>query len=90
MDLGTVREKLLTGDYKVPNDFISDIKLIFSNAKKFNRKGSKVYLRKPSIYWLPFIYIAKIHRLNNRLEIIMLQISLILFSHFSAIILITL
>lgn len=42
MDLSMVEQKLRRGDYLVPNDLISDVKLIFANAKTYNRKGSEV------------------------------------------------
>ena len=42
MDLSTVRAKLQSGEYSCPNSFISDIRLIFNNAKTYNRKDSEV------------------------------------------------
>ena len=45
MDLGTVRQKLLSGEYRAPVEFISDVELIFTNAKSYNAKGSEVSLK---------------------------------------------
>ena len=42
MDLSTVLSKLQSGQYGVPKDFISDLKLIFKNANNYNQKGSVV------------------------------------------------
>ncbi|XP_076308792.1 bromodomain-containing protein 3-like isoform X3 [Tachypleus tridentatus] len=36
MDLGNVKEKLETGKYKSPEEFASDIRLIFTNCYKYN------------------------------------------------------
>ena len=45
IDLGTVRANLLAGEYAVPNDFILDVRLIFENAKAYNRRGSEVSIK---------------------------------------------
>ena len=42
MDLGTVQQKLLSGEYEAPAELIADIELIFINAKIYNAKGSEV------------------------------------------------
>ena len=42
MDLGTVQQKLLSGEYDAPKELISDIELIFRNAKAYNAKNSEV------------------------------------------------
>ena len=42
MDLGTVRQKLTAGEYRLPGDFRSDIDLIFNNARLYNARGSEV------------------------------------------------
>ena len=42
MDLGTVKSKLLGGQYRVPKELIQDIKLIFANAKAYNEPRSQV------------------------------------------------
>ena len=46
MDLGTVRSKLIGGQYCVPKELIQDIKLIFANAKAYNEPRSRVRLSK--------------------------------------------
>ena len=42
MDLSTVSKNLKNRLYFTPSDFIADIRLIFSNAKTYNRKGTIV------------------------------------------------
>lgn len=42
MDLGTVQHKLFSGQYRAPIDFISDVNLIFKNAKAYNPRNSEV------------------------------------------------
>lgn len=44
MDLGTVKAKLASGAYSSPWDFASDVRLTFSNARKYNPAGNDVYL----------------------------------------------
>lgn len=46
MDLQTVKEELLGGNYESPIDFAKDIRLIFTNSKNFNvNQKSKVTLQ---------------------------------------------
>ena len=42
MDLGTVKKNLLNGDYKIMQDFMSDINLIWQNCRKYNLPGSEI------------------------------------------------
>lgn len=43
MDLRTVKEDLLGGNYDTPLEFSKDVKLIFTNSKNYNtNKRSKV------------------------------------------------
>ena len=42
MDLSKIGKKLRNGHYVIPNDIIRDIRLIFSNAKTYNTKGTMV------------------------------------------------
>ncbi len=44
MDLSTAQDKLQSGQYSTPNDFVLDLRLIVKNAKTYNRKGSVVSL----------------------------------------------
>ncbi|KAL6997013.1 hypothetical protein U1Q18_007136 [Sarracenia purpurea var. burkii] len=44
MDLGTVKSKLLAGDYSSPLDFGADVRLTFSNALTFNPPGNDVHI----------------------------------------------
>ncbi|KAK5650661.1 hypothetical protein RI129_001690 [Pyrocoelia pectoralis] len=44
MDLGTVKEDLLGGNYETPPDFCKDMRLIFQNSKNYNtNKRSRIY-----------------------------------------------
>lgn len=36
MDLQTVKEELLSGNYETPMDFAKDMKLIFQNSRSYN------------------------------------------------------
>jgi len=42
MDLGTVKKNLLNGDYKIIQDFMSDINLIWKNCRTYNLPGSEI------------------------------------------------
>lgn len=44
MDFETMRIKLDNGHYIEPNEFWHDLKLIFDNARKYNPRGSDVFL----------------------------------------------
>ncbi|XP_016840176.1 bromodomain and WD repeat-containing protein 1-like isoform X4 [Nasonia vitripennis] len=44
MDLRTVKEELLGGNYKSPSEFAKDMKLIFTNSRRYNTDTrSKIY-----------------------------------------------
>lgn len=43
MDLGTVKSRLAQNFYKVPKEFADDVRLTFSNALTYNRKGHEVH-----------------------------------------------
>lgn len=45
MDLGTVSETLVAGNYENPMEFAKDIRLIFSNSKAYtpNKKSQVKY-----------------------------------------------
>ena len=43
MDLGTIQQKLESSRYGKVQDFIADVKLVWSNAKAFNLEGSDIY-----------------------------------------------
>lgn len=36
MDFGTVKQKMDNREYRTPQDFASDVRLIFSNCYKYN------------------------------------------------------
>ena len=42
MDLGTCKEKLLNGEYKLIQDFMEDIDLIWDNCRTYNQAGSPI------------------------------------------------
>ena len=42
MDLGTVKNKLENGDYRLFQDFMSDINLIWKNCRTYNQPGSEI------------------------------------------------
>lgn len=44
MDLGTVRERLLTGRYRTHNDFARDVRLVWRNALTYNKPGTPVHI----------------------------------------------
>ncbi|OQS01689.1 hypothetical protein ACHHYP_00342 [Achlya hypogyna] len=43
MDMGAVRIKLNKGEYKKPEDFAKDMRLIWDNCKLYNQDGSELY-----------------------------------------------
>ena len=43
MDLGTVYSRCVLGEYKDLREFLSDVELVFSNAKRFNPAGHIVH-----------------------------------------------
>jgi len=44
MDLGTIRKKLNTSQYRTTEEFIADVQLVFDNACTYNRPDSDVFL----------------------------------------------
>ena len=42
MDLGTVKKNLLNGEYKIFQDFMSDLNLIWKNCRTYNLPGSEI------------------------------------------------
>ena len=42
MDLGTVKKNLENGDYKLFQDFMGDINLIWKNCRTYNQPGSEI------------------------------------------------
>ena len=53
MDFSKISKKLRNGDYVIPNDTITDIRLIFGNAKAYNSRGTMVghYIIITSLYF---------------------------------------
>ncbi|KAJ6760872.1 TRANSCRIPTION FACTOR GTE10 [Salix purpurea] len=44
MDLGTVKSKIVSGEYTSPSGFAADVRLTFSNAMKYNPPGNDVHI----------------------------------------------
>jgi len=44
MDLGTIRKKLSRRQYLSPESFMSDVRLVWSNAWTYNRPGDDIYV----------------------------------------------
>jgi len=44
MDFSTIRSKLSDNKYKSFKDFVSDMLLVFSNAKQYNEEGTLIYM----------------------------------------------
>lgn len=44
MDFATIKAKVDSGAYKGPQHFFDDMKLVFSNARRYNPPGSDVNL----------------------------------------------
>ena len=42
MDLGTCKNKLLNGEYKIFQEFIDDVNLIWENCRTYNLQGSQI------------------------------------------------
>ena len=42
MDLGTCKKKLLNGEYKIFQDFMDDVNLIWENCRLYNQAGSSI------------------------------------------------
>ncbi len=43
MDLGTVKSKLLRGEFETCDEFLGYIQLIWDNCKTYNMAGSEIY-----------------------------------------------
>lgn len=43
MDFGTVRQRLVASKYKLPVEFATDVRLVFSNAFLYNAPGSPIF-----------------------------------------------
>ncbi|KAI3426052.1 hypothetical protein D9Q98_008020 [Chlorella vulgaris] len=44
MDFGTVKRRLDCGAYRHPDEFLSDVRLVFDNARSYNKPGSDVHV----------------------------------------------
>ena len=49
MDLGTCKEKLLNGEYKIFQEFIDDVNLIWENCRLYNQAGSAIVKKANSL-----------------------------------------
>ena len=43
MDLGTVKENLMSGKYSTYEEVFNDVQLIWDNCKLYNMMGSEIY-----------------------------------------------
>ncbi|XP_053693465.1 PH-interacting protein [Sabethes cyaneus] len=73
MDLRTIKEDLLGGNYEAPLDFCKDMKLIFQNSRNYNtNKRSRIYsmtLRLSTLFeahMKPIIYVWKSARRRGK------------------------
>lgn len=44
MDFGTIKRNLDTGQYRHPEQFVEDVRLVFNNARMYNKPGSDVHV----------------------------------------------
>lgn len=44
MDFGTIKKNLDTGRYRHPEQFVEDVRLVFNNARMYNKPGSDVHV----------------------------------------------
>ncbi|XP_038706553.1 transcription factor GTE8-like isoform X2 [Tripterygium wilfordii] len=49
MDLGTIKNKITSGQYSTPLEFLSDVRLTFSNAMTYNPAGNDVHVMAVSL-----------------------------------------
>jgi len=62
MDLGTIEKKLTRNAYQNAYEFAEDMRLVWDNAKTFNRPGSEIYMTAENLHHLferKFARIAK-------------------------------
>jgi len=52
MDLGTIEKKLKKGTYQSAYEFAEDMRLVWDNAKAFNRPGSDIYMTAENLHHL--------------------------------------
>jgi hypothetical protein len=60
IDLGTVHSRIVLGEYRVLRDVVSDMELVFANAKLYNPKGHVVHERAVE---LCDVFFAELNRL---------------------------
>mmetsp|Transcript_23648 Transcript_23648/g.44164 ORF Transcript_23648/g.44164 Transcript_23648/m.44164 type:complete len:224 (-) Transcript_23648:99-770(-) len=49
MDLGTIEKRIFDGFYATADEFASDVRLVWSNAQKYNRPQSDIYKMSESL-----------------------------------------
>lgn len=62
MDLGTVYSRCVMGEYRLLSDLVSDVQLVFANAKRYNPKGHIVHDRAIE---LETLFTEELHSLTN-------------------------
>ena len=65
MDLGTIRDRLASGEYQTQRDILNDISLVFKNAQKFNPPTHFVYLCASS---LSKVFESEVEKIRTRIE----------------------
>ena len=65
MDLGTIRDRLASGEYQTQRDILNDISLVFKNAQKFNPPNHFVYLCASS---LSKVFESEVEKIRTRIE----------------------
>lgn len=65
MDFSTIRKKLDDKKYTNPEEFAEDVRLVFSNAKTYNGKGTDVYIMAEQIQ---DVFESQYSRLIQKLE----------------------
>jgi hypothetical protein len=50
MDFGTVKRKLDSGVYTTPEAFLTDMRLVFENARSYNKPGTDVYVMATTLH----------------------------------------
>ena len=65
MDLGTIRDRLASGEYQTQRDILNDISLVFKNAQKFNPPSHFVNLCAAS---LQRVFENEVDKIRSRIE----------------------
>ena len=61
MDFATIKAKVDSGAYKGPQHFFDDMKLVFSNARRYNPPGSDVNLMANGVEVRRCLFVHPLH-----------------------------